>query len=232
MKNKFIMITLVLAIGLLSGYIGYDLIVVHKDNDKVADNNNNVEYDKHTVVVSAYDGIKTFHVKAENNCEGEDLNVTHVVSIPKIVKDTKNVKNFNNKILNEFKDEINFLNKENLIGEEISYGETSYDYTVVNDVVYIRIESSDNGFCRSGGTYITNYYYDLKNDKELTLKEVYNKNNITLNDIVNEFKSRYPEEKDYTPTGLYPLMPELSNDGYHIYLEDYGIDGLDLYLWK
>ena len=233
MKNKNIIIILFLVIVLLGGYIGYDLIVVHKEDNCKVDNDstNNIEYSEHSVVVSAYDGIKTFHVKAENNCENEDLTLTSIVSIPKLVKNTKNTKEFNRKIYDELKEKIEFINKK--INDELSYAHTSYEYTVIDDIVYIWVNNSTSLVCGGSGFSISDYYYDLKNDKELTLKEVYDKNNIKLNDIVNKFKSGHPEEKDYIPNKFYPIIPDIGySSGFNIFLEDYGIDGLDMYLSK
>lgn len=105
------------------------------------------------------------------------------VEIPKILINTDTTKTINNKIISDYSDDINVATgKKNFDGFE---GNISYNYYVYNNVLYLIVTSEGANECGSGSSSLRAYYYDIANDKELSLNDVLSKTGYTLNDVAS-----------------------------------------------
>lgn len=118
------------------------------------------------------------------------------VKLPKIVNGGINANKLNKDILNEVLSGT-YIDDEML---EITY-ETNYDYLIKEDIIAIYVVTKTNAN-QSGDGYIRyNYFYDIKNDKNLELSEVAEK--WKINDLdgaedythLVKFKSAYVDNE-------------------------------------
>ena len=209
MKDKKNILIIILSI-LLVITVGY--IVYSELNSKNIDNcskteNNNIENNnsnknnennqnqtsgqsEYNIVGEAYNGIK--FIKNTNNDinpkNGDPLELVEKVILPKILKDTDTTKSINKKILDDNKWAISTVEK-GLQNEDNPYTlfdvTTNYDYTLNNDILYILVTTKNWYYHSESFNNYYSYYYDMKNDKELTTNEVASILNIKLKDIKN-----------------------------------------------
>lgn len=209
MKDKKNILIIILSI-LLVITVGY--IVYSELNNKNIDNcnkteNNNVENNnshnnnetnqnqtseqsEYNIVGEAYNGIKVIKNTNDdvNPKNGDPLELVEKVILPKILKDTDTTKSINKKILDDNKWAISTVEK-GLQNEDNPYTlfdvTTNYDYTLNNDILYILVTTKNWYYHSESFNDYYSYYYDMKNDKELTTNEVASLLNIKLKDIKN-----------------------------------------------
>ena len=209
MKDKKNILIIILSI-LLVITVGY--IVYSELNSKNIDNcskaeNNNIENDnsnknnensqnqtsgqsEYNIVGEAYNGIKV--IKNTNDDidtkNGDPVEMVEKVILPKILKDTDTTKTINQNILNDNKWAISAVEKglQNEDNPHVLFDvTTNYDYTINNDILYILVTTQIKYYRSHGWNDYYSYYYDMKNDKELTTNEVASILNIKLKDIKN-----------------------------------------------
>ena len=93
-----------------------------------------------------------------------------------------------------------------------------YEYAIADNIVYILIKESGGALNHSGFSTYKGFYYDMKNDKEISLNEIYKKYNITVEKIEKEYERKGPSFDEYYPeaNGLYYIMPTENSMKYYI----------------
>ena len=159
MKNTIILILSLLVIG-LGSYVIFDKVINKNDSS-----NENTSSSKTENSVSVVDAV--------NYKEGYLS-----VRLPKITGNTESINQINNKILNEVLPKTNTYSaaQEEVKGSINENSKIEYQYDIANNVLILQIYSSNISMpATNGGNFNTNYFYDILNDKELTLKEAADK---------------------------------------------------------
>lgn len=194
--NKKNIIIIILSLLLLAalGYIIYSKLNnntnQNTNNTKEQNNLKNIELQEYNVVGDAYNGINI--IKNTNDDidtkNGDPVEMIEKVILPKILKDTNTTKAINQKILDDNKWAISTIEKglQNEDNPHILFDvTTNYDYTINNDILYILVTTQIKYYHSHGWNDYYSYYYDIKNDKELTTNEIAARLNIKLKDLNN-----------------------------------------------
>lgn len=202
--NKKNIIIIILSLLLLTalGYIIYNSLNNNTNKNTQETNNQNTantleqnntknnEYQKHNIVGEAYNGINI--IKNTNDDidtkNGDPVEMVEKVILPKILKDTDTTKTINQNILDDNKWAISAVEKglQNEDNPHVLFDvTTNYDYTINNDILYILVTTQIKYYRSHGWNDYYSYYYDIKNDKELTTNEVATRLNIKLKDLTN-----------------------------------------------
>lgn len=202
--NKKNIIIIILSLLLLAalGYIIYNSLNNNTNKNTQETNNQNTantleqnntknnKYQEYNVVGDAYNGINI--IKNTNDDidtkNGDPVEMIEKVILPKILKDTNTTKAINQKILDDNKWAISAVEKglQNEDNPHILFDvTTNYDYTINNDILYILVTTQIKYYHSHGWNDYYSYYYDIKNDKELTTNEIAARLNIKLKDLNN-----------------------------------------------
>lgn len=202
--NKKNIIIIILSLLLLTalGYIIYNSLnnntnkntqeTNNQNTDNTLEQNNtqNNKYQEYNVVGEAYNGINI--IKNTNDDidtkNGDPVEMVEKVILPKILKDTDTTKTINQNILDDNKWAISAVEKglQNEDNPHVLFDvTTNYDYTINNDILYILVTTQIKYYRSHGWNDYYSYYYDIKNDKELTTNEVATRLNIKLKDLTN-----------------------------------------------
>ncbi len=130
----------------------------------------------------------------------EPIDKPHKLKIPKITLNSANANAFNNKLFSNFyksiyDDAVNFKDTSGVVYE------ISYDYKVYNDCIgiiisYVRMRPN-SGIYREYNAF----YYDVKNDKEITFDEYLAKCGLSMSSAITKLKAT-SEYKSYSWEGL------------------------------
>lgn len=126
--------------------------------------------------------------RTEMETDSLKASLKHSVKLPKLAKETKNAKAFNQKMI----DTCTWYSKlrENIVTDYIvTY---TYDYKVHGGIVAIMIDSSVERYSESHERYM--FYYDTVRDKELTYEEYLKRVGVSEKDLVKT----YNDNKDNT----------------------------------
>ena len=202
--NKKNIIIIILSLLLLTalGYIIYSSLNNNTNKNTQETNNQNTantleqnntknnKYQEYNVVGEAYNGINI--IKNTNDDidtkNGDPVEMVEKVILPKILKDTDTTKTINQNILDDNKWAISAVEKglQNEDNPHVLFDvTTNYDYTINNDILYILVTTQIKYYRSHGWNDYYSYYYDIKNDKELTTNEVATRLNIKLKDLTN-----------------------------------------------
>lgn len=202
--NKKNIIIIILSLLLLTalGYIIYNSLNNNTNKNTQETNNQNTantleqnntqnnKYQEYNVVGEAYNGINI--IKNTNDDidtkNGDPVEMVEKVILPKILKDTDTTKTINQNILDDNKWAISAVEKglQNEDNPHVLFDvTTNYDYTINNDILYILVTTQIKYYRSHGWNDYYSYYYDIKNDKELTTNEVATRLNIKLKDLTN-----------------------------------------------
>lgn len=200
-KNIIIIILSLLLLTAL-GYIIYNSLNNNTNKNTQETNNQNTantleqnntknnKYQEYNVVGEAYNGINI--IKNTNDDidtkNGDPVEMVEKVILPKILKDTDTTKTINQNILDDNKWAISAVEKglQNEDNPHVLFDvTTNYDYTINNDILYILVTTQIKYYRIHGWNDYYSYYYDIKNDKELTTNEVATRLNIKLKDLTN-----------------------------------------------
>lgn len=202
--NKKNIIIIILSLLLLTalGYIIYNSLNNNTNKNTQETNNQNTantleqnntpnnKYQEYNVVGEAYNGINI--IKNTNDDidtkNGDPVEMVEKVILPKILKDTDTTKTINQNILDDNKWAISAVEKglQNEDNPHVLFDvTTNYDYTINNDILYILVTTQIKYYRIHGWNDYYSYYYDIKNDKELTTNEVATRLNIKLKDLTN-----------------------------------------------
>lgn len=193
----FIIILLVIALSLIY-YFGFV-----KNNQEILalKDKINVLSSKNVPTQSEKVEVKTYTAKS-NNIESKDISVVDAVNysdgyynlfkikLPKINGNTKTIAELNAKILNDvlprtYSDVVGHATIEEAMDKGAFY---DYKYIIKNNILIIYIYSSvpEGGSLMpttGGGLEHCSYYYDIVNDKILTISEVANKLSLNLSGL-------------------------------------------------
>lgn len=201
-KKNIIIIILSLLLLIALGYIIYNSLNNNTNKNTQETNNQNTantleqnntqnnKYQEYNVVGEAYNGINI--IKNTNDDidtkNGDPVEMVEKVILPKILKDTDTTKTINQNILDDNKWAISAVEKglQNEDNPHVLFDvTTNYDYTINNDILYILVTTQIKYYRSHGWNDYYSYYYDIKNDKELTTNEVATRLNIKLKDLTN-----------------------------------------------
>lgn len=177
-NNKLFIAIIVILIILLVGAIVY---ILYTNDSKEVEEKENIN---EAVSESANDlkgenvDVKTVHSNSatrttETDCMGtgnpEEVSRNYSINIPMITSEKENAKKINNEIETKFSGYINNFNQKT---ESLTSFEVNYDYVIKNNIMYITIdETIAEEECGSSHTGYTDYFYDIENDKILSLQE-------------------------------------------------------------
>lgn len=203
--TKTIIIIILLVISLsLGGYLIYNKGFSNKCNTKETispkKEKNNTSNDTTTsrkdyeYVGIAFNGYKTYNWSDSGipREDGEPEQTINKISIPKILIDTAVTKKLNDKMYNTYSGYISKITN-NLKDGAIVSTDVSYSYAIYKDILFILITDSYLNYRGSGITSYNGYYYDIKNDKELTFKEVAKKLNIDTKEVLDKANNNNEE---------------------------------------
>lgn len=168
----FLIIFVVISL-LLGGYIFYDKVLKNK-----SENPKNSETEKKDYITDLINVKK--EIKYNGTCLENTSFITANVSLPKINIDKPNAKKLNDQIENEFKDIIDESKKDETNKAFIN---SSYKSIVRDNIIYLDVERSLSIGCSSGGGFRKNYFYDIKNDKILSMEEGFKEAGYNLDDL-------------------------------------------------
>lgn len=220
-NKKFLTIIVILSVLLVGslGYITYDKLSDKQDNTNEVKNDNKENKDNKdnkddktkddttkgdnkdsqtkddkdnqvkTEVKVETSYTKKGTVKGPSESEYENYDVEMDINVPKLTGNTKVTESINKKIQNNIYDnEIKSLNS------KVRGYSVNYNYIIKNDIVLLDLVASTSIFEGSGYTDRYNYFYDIKNDKELTLLEAMKK--IGLSE--EEFYKKVRNSKEFS----------------------------------
>ncbi len=188
MKNTIIII-LSIAVIALGGYLVYDKVMVEDSKciekeipDNKDDNNNSetIVRDKDEYVGLALSRYAMIEWYLSDKIDGDPDYIVRNIELPKILFDTENAKKLNEKIYNDYIDDINNLSVKTENPYDFSI---TYNYSIKDSILSLMVEKSAGS--SRGSSRITRkvYYYDMKNDKELSQQEIAKMFNITLDKV-------------------------------------------------
>lgn len=237
MKDKKTIIIIILLIISLSlgGYLLYDKAfsnkcntketISPKDNENSKEEKNNTSNDNTTsqkdyeYVGLAFNGYKVYNwPTSEFGKESTDPDqTTNNISIPKILIDTPVTKIINQKILKNYQSYIDTVNT-NDQEDAIASTTVSYRYAIYKDILFIMVTDSYLNHRAGGGVHFTGYYYDIKNDAELSLNDVIKKLNINVTSKLKAISDKIGDTAK-TICGIIPGTNDSGKD-YYYSLED------------
>lgn len=199
MKNTIITILAILVL-VLGGDLVYDKFIAKEDPSNKGENiEQNVG--KKYVANAFSESLTTDWPIEELGKDNTDPDtVTKKVEIPKILIETNSTKIINDKIYNDYMDFIKMFDKNYQFEtfEKTQIINITYDYKIQEDIIYIIIKNTSSSSRAGGEVSYMAYYYDIKNDKVLTVDDICKKYNIDL-----KFSYSYDESADK----IYAVMP-------------------------
>lgn len=167
----------------------------------------------------AFNGYKVYNwPTSEFGKESTDPDqTTNNISIPKILIDTPVTKIINQKILKNYQSYIDTVNTND---QEAAIASTtvSYRYAIYKDILFIMVTDSYLNHRAGGGVHFTGYYYDIKNDAELSLNDVIKKLNINVTSKLKAISDKIGDTAK-TICGIIPGTNDSGKD-YYYSLED------------
>ena len=189
MKKNVVIIILAILVLSLSGYVVYDKVINNsnpkvKDDESLTDNKESNKRESYEYVGNSFSGIIVDGwPEGEQREPGEPEEFVKKADIPKILIETEVTNKINEKIYNDYSNAIKIIKGETT--GRYSSIKVTYDYTIVKDILFILVTESFGGPRSGGETIHTGYYYDIANDKELTLEEVCTKINLSI-ELIND----------------------------------------------
>jgi len=144
---------------------------------------------------------------------GTSKEIEENVSLPKINIESATVENLNKAILNNYKKYTDLFSSDLIeVGAIVNY-----NYKVYDNIIFIVIDSYYYEY--PTGKYSTNcYYYDITNDKELSLNDILDRFGISSDDILSSYKennySNIETIKNYINDGILPVVPTGNDNEY------------------
>lgn len=124
----------------------------------------------------------------------------HKIRLPKITKTSENANSFNEKLYNQLSEKYEILKNNEEYG---AIYEIDYEYKMHNDVLGIVLTYSHAVQAGGGNFYYYAYYYDLKNDKEISFSEYLSalsldaENLTSLIKSTDQFRNEFAYVSDY-----------------------------------
>lgn len=204
MKNKCLLISLIVSIIIILGLTTYIIIDNAKDNKKSGSSENSVE-DNIENRIDIKDDLN-FVAYGEGCGSGgnpEDYKISWNVKIPKIISNKKELDVINSRIKEDLKEIIDYVNNTDE-NSTLTIGYTSdYDYVLNEEYLSLSIGWAKHNSCTTSYIFRTTYNYDLKDNKLLTNDELFDKVGIVKDVVKNKIQ-----------TELYDKYFELSQEQY------------------
>lgn len=211
MKNTIIII-LSIAVIALGGYFVYDKVIAkdnecaEKENFDNKDNNSNnetISRDKDEYVglaLSRYAMLEWY--LSDDKLSSDPDYIVRRIDLPKLLFDAENAKKINEKIYNDYIYDIENLNVKT---EKPYYFDITYNYSIKDSILSLMVERSAGSSRSGGGVSRKAYYYDMKNDKELSVDEVSKMFDITLDKVKNN-NLNVDKKNSKNATGISSIM--------------------------
>ncbi len=128
------------------------------------------------LVETAMDKEKSIAWPADiERLEGEPEVLVNKIVLPKIIITSEAAQSINNKIIDQYS---KYLEDEQTFNKGPFSITTDYDSVVRDDILYLVISYVMNSYRATGSSGFDVYYYDIKNNTELSVQEVAKKYNI------------------------------------------------------
>mgnify|MGYP001624013274 FL=1 len=148
------------------------------------------------------DLIYTYYTKNETEEKSYELNL----NIPYINIDNETIAKYNEEIKETFEGKAeNVLQTKN---QNIIYT-VQYEATIENDILSLIIRSNLKESSSAQRVIIQTYNYDLKNNKEITLEEMINNKQLSVQDVENKINEEITTEQQ--------KVQDLKSLGYSIF---------------
>ena len=148
------------------------------------------------------DLIYTYYTKNETEEKSYELNL----NIPYINIDNETIAKYNEEIKETFEGKAeNVLQTKN---QNIIYT-VQYEATIENDILSLIIRSNLKESSSAQRVIIQTYNYDLKNNKEITLEEMINNKQLSVQDVENKINEEFTTEQQ--------KVQDLKSLGYSIF---------------
>lgn len=191
-KNGLIIVLIVIILG-LGVYIFYDKVINKTEtstteSDEINNNDNNTNYTN--LVTDAYNKEVSWNLPESVSPNNNDT-ITNSVILPKLNINNENATKLNQKILDNYKDIIKIIDNNSYTNEMEgrTANKISYEYMINDNIVYMIIYEGNFVYYGSGSETYKGYYYDLKNNVELSAEDICKKYNITVEDINKKIDS-------------------------------------------
>lgn len=186
--------------GILSKY----LIATSSGNNDGNGNDDSGDIGNPSNDVSISDGYS----KTQSKVNTSGTTVSQSINLPKIDLTSTNATTFNSKIISDYQDYINYL--------ESSTGynqfKISYEYKIYKNIAFINVETYLDSGDSNDINIKTGYYYDIANDKELSLTSVMSSIGITKGNIYAGFQKSEYNGKTFESDKTYKEYLEESYD--------------------
>ena len=190
MKRTIAIIIMAIIILGLGGYIAYDKLYTKElkpEETKEEKKEEIKEVEEKVDVVDGYTYEATVPA-TEKGCQSpEPTEVEYDVKLPKITGNKENAEKLNKEIEDFYKEEMN-----NYVEKNRSFN-VSYKYIIKNNLLVINITEGAGNPCGTGYYHVTDYYYDIKNDKILNSEEAFTKAGYTVEDLTDTKYRDVPE---------------------------------------
>lgn len=134
------------------------------------------------------DLVYTYYTKDEDKKNSYDMNL----NIPYINIDNETIATYNEEIKQTYEEKAeSTLQKEN---ENIIYT-LQYQATIENDILSLIIRANLKEGTNAQRLIIQTFNYDLRNNKEITLEEMINLQNLNVNDMQNKINQEIESEQ-------------------------------------
>ena len=151
------------------------------------------------------DFVYTYYTKEETKENSYDLNL----NIPYINIDNEIVAEYNKEIKQTYEEKAeNTMQTEN---KNIIYA-LQYEATIENDILSLIIRANLKEGSSAQRLIIQTFNYDLKNNKQITLKEMIDKKQLNASDVQNKIKAEITSEQK--------RVEDLKSLGYEIFERD------------
>lgn len=190
MKKVLIGILVGIILGAL-GYFGYDYFfkeekeeqVVNEEQNETTESTMEIEeistYNEY--ITSQFYGTLVTDFPLEKTETDPDVIIKRA-DIPKLLIDNEQAKALNEKMYNLHEETIDMI-KNNNNGSDYSNVNIDYDFSILDNIIFIKINYTSNNSRGGNNIEYHGFYYDLENNQELTSEQVASKYNITVDKI-------------------------------------------------
>lgn len=170
---------------------------------------NQLEKYETDITIEKIDGeqqlVYTYYTKNENKKNSYDMNL----NIPYINIDSEIIAKYNEEIKQTYEKKAeDILQTEN----ESTIYSLQYEATIENDILSLIIRTNLKEGSNAQRLMIQTFNYDLKNNKEITLKEMINQKQLSFDGVQNRINKEIESE--------YKRVEDLKSLGYEIFERD------------
>ena len=195
-----VIVILILVIVGLCAFIAYDKNLlgikgeskteknnVEKTKEEKKNNNDDIKSNETAYVIDTYNKRVSwpFPESFSPNESEKTIDIVYQAVLPKITINTDTTKKLNSKIMDDYKAITDTIDSGTYSSDKASVTacHVDYDYSVNDNIIFILITSACGNYRGSGRTTHVGYYYDIKNDKELSVQDIFDKYGITIANV-------------------------------------------------